>query len=93
MSKGITPTDTSRFVPFADDAAVQTIGGLSIENGTDRIGIHGTVDLTRDASGLVRARALALTLSAIVTALEAVSLPEETADGARSPETVKNPFA
>ena len=34
------------FEPFADDASVRTIGALSFENGTDRIALHGTLDLT-----------------------------------------------
>lgn len=97
MPHGTPKADASerpaRFAPFADDAAVQTVGGLSIENGTDRIAIHGSVDLARDATGLARARALAETLAAIVAALEAEGLPEQTADATRPPASVPNPFA
>lgn len=82
-----------RFAPFADDAAVQTIGGLSIENGRDRIAIHGSLDLGRDATGLERARAAAAALAAIVAALEAEPLPEQLADVSHPADTVKNPFA
>ncbi|MCJ2044389.1 hypothetical protein MKK58_07545 [Methylobacterium sp. J-078] len=81
------------FAPFADDAAVQTIGGLSIENGTDRIALHGSLDITRDKAGLDRARALAATLAAIVAALEGEPLPDAVAEAVRPAETVKNPFA
>ncbi|WP_244476455.1 hypothetical protein [Methylobacterium sp. Leaf88] len=86
-------TSPVRFTPFADDAAVQTIGGLSVENGRDRIAIHGSLDLARDARGLERARALAAAFAAIVAALEAAPLPEQVAEESRSADTVKNPFA
>jgi hypothetical protein len=81
------------FEPFADDAAARTIGGLSIENGTARIALHGSLDLTRDRTGLAQARLLKETLEAIVTALEAGDLPEQVAEGPdAAPKTVKNPF-
>lgn len=81
------------FTPFVDDAAVQTIGGLSFENGTQRIALHGSVDLTRDAAGLERARALQAVLTRIVDALRAHDLPEAVAELETPPEMVKNPFA
>jgi hypothetical protein len=93
MTKQVEPKSPARFEPFAEDAAVQTIGGLSIENGTDRIALHGALDLTRDAEGLTRARALAATLAAIVTALESQTLPDRVADATRPTETIPNPFA
>ena len=43
---------SAAFAPFADAAGVRTIGALSFENGTDRIAMHGTLDLTRDRTGL-----------------------------------------
>ncbi|MCJ2035440.1 hypothetical protein [Methylobacterium sp. J-068] len=87
------PPEPARFDPFADEAAVRTIGGLSVENGTDRIALHGSIDLTRDAAGLAHARALCATLAAIVTALESEALPETVADATRPGTSVKNPFA
>ncbi|MCJ2084149.1 hypothetical protein [Methylobacterium sp. J-090] len=81
------------FRPFADEAAVQTIGGLSLENGRDRIAVHGSLDLTRDRAGLERARTLQAAVNAIVVALARAELPEAVADIAKSHETVKNPFA
>lgn len=86
-------TTTPVFRPFADGAAVRTIGGLSLENGADRIAVHGSVDLTRDALGLERARALQAAVTAIVEALEGQSLPEAVAEAPKAPEVVKNPFA
>ncbi|MGE7419099.1 hypothetical protein [Methylobacterium tarhaniae] len=81
------------FSPFADDAAVQTIGDLTLENGTARIALHGSLDFARDRESLERARALAKTLSAIVAALEGeVDLPERTEEVRAATKAVKNPF-
>jgi hypothetical protein len=41
----------SKFAPFADEAASITIDKLTIENGTDRITLYGSLDLTRDKVG------------------------------------------
>lgn len=92
MLKTPTPKLDAGFTPFADDAAVQTIGGLSVENGTSCIALHGSIDLTRDAIGLERARALQATLTRIVDALSAQELPAAVAEPEKSPGMVKNPF-
>lgn len=92
-SRADAPEHPARFTPFADNAAVQFVGGLSIENGSDRIAIHGSLDLARDATGLAHAQALAATLAAIVAALEAEGPPEQAADATRPPASVPNPFA
>ncbi len=82
------------FRPFADDATARTIGALSVENGTGRIALHGSLDITRDQAGLAQARLLRETLDAIVTALEAGELPEKVAEAEDAPtRTVRNPFA
>ncbi|MHC2104998.1 MULTISPECIES: hypothetical protein [unclassified Methylobacterium] len=82
------------FEPFADDASVRTIGALSFENGTDRIALHGALDLTRDKAGLAQARLLQATLDAIVKALEAGDLPDVVAEAPdAAPKSVANPFA
>lgn len=93
MAEPNEPPPSEGFEPFAEDANVRTIGGLSIENGTERIAIHGAVDLTRDRAGLERARALAEALAAIVRSLEAQALPERLVEARRQPRSVKNPFA
>ena len=87
------PKQEGGFRPFADDAAVQTFGDLSIENGTTRIAVHGSLDLTRDRDGLERAKALKALVDAIVTSLEKQDLPEMVAEETHAPKTVKNPFA
>lgn len=42
----------TKLTPFADDAASIPIGELTVENGTDRIALYGSLDLTRDKQGL-----------------------------------------
>lgn len=84
------------FEPFADDAAVRTLGALTFENGSARIALHGTCDITRDRAGLALARELRRTAEAIVAALEAQDLPERIADPeepGEPTEPVRNPFA
>ncbi|GJD59652.1 hypothetical protein [Methylobacterium dankookense] len=82
------------FEPFADDSAVRNLGGLSFENGRDRIGLHGSLDLTRDKAGLALARELKRTAAAIVAALESADLPEAVAEPeGEAPQRVRNPFA
>jgi len=82
------------FAPFKDDAGVRNIGALCFENGTDRIALHGSLDLTRDRTGLSHARLLKETLDAIVKALEDEDLPETMAEAEEAaPKSVPNPFA
>ncbi|WP_267360615.1 MULTISPECIES: hypothetical protein [unclassified Methylobacterium] len=91
-AKAEPPSDS--FAPFADDAGARTIGALCFENGTDRIALHGSLDLTRDKAGLARARLLKQTLDAIVKALEGDDLPEAVAEAPEAaPKSVPNPFA
>ncbi len=81
-----------RFTPFADDRASTTVGGLTVENGTDKVSLYGSLDLTRDAGGLARARALKAQEDAAVAALETAPLPDAAAPPRRT-RTVRNPFA
>ena len=81
------------FEPFADGAAVRTVGALAFENGPDAIALHGSLDITRDKTGLALARALKATVDAVVAALEAVDLPADVAESTTTPTVVKNPFA
>lgn len=83
----------SRFTPYADDAAVRTVGGLTVENGTTRIVLHGSLDLPRDARGLARATDLKRTVDAIVRALRAAELPDAVDDAPKPTGTARNPFA
>ncbi|NEU14784.1 hypothetical protein G3T14_22170 [Methylobacterium sp. BTF04] len=93
MAKTPQPDCGAAFRPFADDATAQTIGGLTIENGTCRIALYGSLDLTRDAAGLRRALVLQAAITAIVAALAAEPLPDALSETKQAVETVKNPFA
>jgi len=85
--------DALPFRPFAEDAGVQTFAGFSIENGRQRIALHGSLDLTRDQAGLKRARALKSLLDAVVATLEAEDLPDAVPKEPEAAEPVRNPFA
>lgn len=82
------------FVPFADDTASATIGGLTAENGRDRIALYGQGEITRDQAGLAQARALLALLGDMVKALaDDASLPQQAPPAkARPTKTVRNPF-
>jgi hypothetical protein len=81
-----------KFVPYANEADVLQIGGLSIENRLDRITVSGDIDLTADQAGLADARALQQLLAAVVAQLEARNdLPQQLPPPAV--QTVDNPFA
>ncbi len=78
--------------PFADDAASVMIGELTVENGTDRVALYGSIDLTRDKQGLAHARALAALVGEAIQLLEAdTSLPDAAPPPVAS-GTVKNSF-
>lgn len=81
--------------PYADDETSMTVGGLTIENGTDRISFSGSLDLARDQRGLDHARALHGLLTAVVAALEAAGdLPAQVSAPKPAAVTRKaNPFA
>jgi hypothetical protein len=82
-----------RLKPFADDRASQAIGGLTVENGTTKVSLYGSLDLTRDRAGLERARALKTLVDAAVAALEADQALPDAAPPPRPTRKVKNPFA
>jgi len=78
--------------PFADDAASISIGELTIENGTDRIALYGSLDLARDKQGLAHARAMAALLDQAIQLLEADKSLPDAVPPPTAAETVKNPF-
>ena len=84
---------TKKFQPFSDDSASLSIGEFTIENGTDKVALYGSLDVTRDKLGLKQARALKAAVDAIVKALEQdKDLPDESPPS-ETPQQVKNPFA
>jgi hypothetical protein len=78
--------------PYANESDSLAIGGLTVENRTDRVSIYGSLDLTRDKQGLAHARALGAFMDAVISALESdKDLPEHIAPPEK-PDEVKNPF-
>ncbi len=82
-----------RFEAFGNDAQSLSISELTIENGTSKVSIYGSLDVTRDKVGLRAARELKSVVDALVRALaQDERLPEE-APPPEPTKTVKNPFA
>ncbi|WP_377807874.1 hypothetical protein ABNQ38_14410 (plasmid) [Azospirillum sp. A29] len=78
--------------PYADDAGAMQIGELRVENGTDRVALYGSIDLTRDKQGLEHARKLRDLLAAVVKSLETeTDLPDQIPPP-KPTDTVDNPF-
>jgi hypothetical protein len=78
------------FTPYANEADVLQVGGLTIENRLDRITIDGDIDLTMDQAGLEHARELYQLLGKAVAKLEAqrdlpAQLPAAKVDKAANP--------
>ena len=86
---GSTPSGT--MTPFANESDAISIGGLSIENRTDRISIYGSIDITRDRAGLAHAEQLQALFASIVAAMQQQALPA--AISIKPAEDVDNPFA
>lgn len=76
--------------PFANKSDAISIGGLSIENRTDRISIYGSIDITRDQTGQAHAEQLQALFDAIVIVMKAEQLPA--AISIKLAEDVDNPF-
>ncbi len=82
----------TRLDPFTDDDASISIAGLTIENGTDRVALYGSLDITRDKQGLAQARALQALLDQAVRYLEAAKNLPDALPPPPSPKQVANPF-
>lgn len=82
----------TKLTPFADNSALITVGELTVENGTDRIALYGSLDLTRDKQGLAHARALLALLKQAVQRLEADKALPDAVPPSAAATTVKNPF-
>lgn len=80
--------------PFADDDAASSIGDLCIENGTTRVVLSGSVEITCDEAGLAKARELKAFFDQMVEELEAKRPfhPMNSSETA-SVDQVANPFA
>ena len=83
---------TTTFKPYANEADVQRIGDLEIENRVDRVTLTGDLVLTMDKSGLTLAKELQALLSEVVKTLESNKQLPETVE-LKPAKVVKNPFA
>jgi len=61
----------AKLIPFADDSGLVSVGELTIEKGSDRIALYGSLEIIRDRSGLAQARAVRSILEQVVQSREA----------------------
>ncbi|WOD17131.1 hypothetical protein [Paraburkholderia kirstenboschensis] len=84
------------FKPYSNDDDVLNIQGdaMTVSNGTKRVVLNGTLELTQDQRGLKAALALKEAVDAIVAALQAhPGLPAKVKDEPDAkPGVVDNPF-
>ncbi|MFL9938414.1 hypothetical protein [Paraburkholderia graminis] len=84
------------FKPYSNDDDVLNIQGdaMTVSNGTTRVVLNGTLELTQDQRGLKAALALKQAVDAIVAALQAQpSLPAKVKEEPDAkPGVVDNPF-
>ncbi|CAD6548884.1 hypothetical protein [Paraburkholderia metrosideri] len=84
------------FKPYSNDDDVLNIQGdaLTLTNGTTRVVLNGTLELTQDQRGLKAALALKEAVDAIVASLQAQNnLPAKVKDEPDAkPGVVGNPF-
>jgi hypothetical protein len=84
------------FKPYSNDDDVLNIQGdaLTLSNGTTRVVLNGTLELTQDQRGLKAALALKEAVDAIVASLQAqTNLPVKVKDEPDAkPGVVENPF-
>lgn len=84
------------FDAYANDADVLNVQGdaLTLSNGSTRVTLEGTLEITRDKRGLAAALALKAAIDEIVKKLQAdPHLPAKVADEPdQKPGVVDNPF-
>ena len=84
------------FKPYSNDDDVLNIQGdaLTVSNGTTRVVLNGTLELTQDQRGLKAALALKEAIDAVVASLQAqTNLPAKVKDEPDAkPGVVQNPF-
>lgn len=84
------------FKAYSNDDDVLNIQGdtFTVSNGTTRVVVNGTLDITKDKRGLKAALALKEALDAIVAALQAdAHLPDQVKEEPDAkPGVIDNPF-
>lgn len=81
--------------PYANESEVLQLEGLTIENRTDRISIHGEIDITKDKQGLKAVRELKNFIDDTLKVLESEERKGTLPDTVTLEKTVAvdNPFA
>jgi hypothetical protein len=81
----------SSIKPYQNEEESLAIGELTVENRLDRVSVYGSIELTKDKTGLQQAKALKEAVDAVVAALEAdKNLPDHIS--VKPTDKVKNPF-
>ena len=84
------------FKAYSNDDDVLNIQGdaLTVSNGTTRVVVNGTLDITKDKRGLKAALALKEALDSVVAALQAEAhLPDQVkVEPDAKPGVIDNPF-
>lgn len=81
----------SSIKPYQNEEESLAIGELTIENRMDRVSVYGSIELTKDKTGLQQAKALKDVLDAVVAALDREkALPDRVQ--VKPTDKVKNPF-
>ncbi len=82
--------DQENFIPFSEQSL--SLGALTVESSHDQLSFYGSIDITRDQQGLLKAHALQALLSSAIQQLEKekTNLPE--ALPRQEAESVDNPF-
>lgn len=69
------------------------IGKLTVENGTDRVALYGSLDLTRNKHGLAQALVLKALVDQVVQHLQAAGDLPDAVPGATPTKSVPNPVS
>jgi hypothetical protein len=80
----------SEFKPFKNESDCIQIGDLTIENRVDRVSIFGSMDITLDKEGVIKAKYLKNIIDSVILEMEAVELPDKVV--IRPAEIIENPF-
>lgn len=78
-------------IPYADDTSI-ALGGMTVENASDKIVLYGSLELGRDAVGLRHAQALRALLDDVIKSLERDPTLADALPPPKRPRKVSNPF-
>jgi hypothetical protein len=82
---------STAFMAFENETDVLSVGGMSIENRLDRISIYGSLDITKDKSGLTDALVLKRVIDAAIDEMKRDKNLPDTIQTLKA-EEASNPF-